>query len=130
MSTRLNLACFCTVFLVSSSLLFSFQPMVAKMLLPRFGGSSAVWTTCMLFFQVMLLAGYGYAHWISTRLPFRRQLIVHLLLTVTAFAFLPVSAHAIVIDPDSRCCECCGTRRPRAWPQPAAAGHDACTARL
>ena len=98
MSTRLNLACFCTVFLVSSSLLFSFQPMVAKMLLPRFGGSSAVWTTCMLFFQVMLLAGYGYAHWISTRLPFRRQLIVHLLLTVTAFAFLPVSAHAITWD--------------------------------
>ena len=52
----------------------------------------------MLFFQVMLLAGYAYAHLVSTRLPFRRQLTVHLLLTLAAFAFLPVTAHAIGWD--------------------------------
>src|SRR6476469_1015092 len=46
---------------VSAALLFSVQPMVAKMLLPLLGGTPAVWNTCMLFFQAALLAGYGYA---------------------------------------------------------------------
>ncbi len=46
----------------SSVLLFSVQPIMAKTLLPRFGGSAGVWVTCMLFFQVMLLTGYLYAY--------------------------------------------------------------------
>ena len=50
-----------TIFL-SSFLLFLVQPLIARLILPWFGGSAAVWTTCMLFFQVVLLAGYGYAH--------------------------------------------------------------------
>ena len=50
-----------TIFL-SSFLLFLVQPLIAKLILPWFGGSAAVWTTCMLFFQALLLAGYGYAH--------------------------------------------------------------------
>ena len=50
-----------TIFL-SSFLLFLVQPLIARRILPWFGGSAAVWTTCMLFFQALLLAGYGYAH--------------------------------------------------------------------
>jgi SAM-dependent methyltransferase len=55
-----------TIFL-SAFLLFEVQPLIAKEILPWFGGSAGVWTTCMLFFQLLLLAGYGYAHWLSTR---------------------------------------------------------------
>src|SRR5439155_7127319 len=50
-----------TIFL-SAFLLFQVQPLIAKIILPWFGGSAAVWTVCMLFFQVLLLAGYAYAH--------------------------------------------------------------------
>ena len=55
-----------TIFL-SSFLLFLVQPLIARLILPWFGGSAAVWTTCMLFFQVLLLAGYAYAHCAATR---------------------------------------------------------------
>ena len=55
-----------TVFL-SAGLLFSIQPMIAKTLLPVFGGGSSVWTTCMLFYQTVLLLGYLYAHVLMTR---------------------------------------------------------------
>jgi hypothetical protein len=50
-----------TIFL-SSLLLFLVQPLIARLILPWFGGTAAVWTTCMLFFQTLLLAGYAYAH--------------------------------------------------------------------
>ena len=50
------------VIALSSLLLFLVQPLIARLILPWFGGSAAVWTTCMLFFQVLLLAGYAYAH--------------------------------------------------------------------
>jgi hypothetical protein len=52
---------------LSAFLLFAVQPLVAKEILPWFGGSAAVWTTCMLFFQMLLLAGYAYAHWLNGR---------------------------------------------------------------
>ena len=63
-------------------LLFCVQPMIAKMVLPRFGGSPAVWNTCMVFFQAALLAGYGIAHATSGRLDARRQTLLHLGLLV------------------------------------------------
>src|SRR5262249_47518554 len=63
----------------SSSLLFLIQPMIAKAILPRFGGSAGVWVACMLFFQVALLMGYLYAHWI-TRLPRLPQTAIHVAL--------------------------------------------------
>jgi len=72
-----------TVFL-SASLLFSVQPMVAKSLLPVFGGTSAVWTTCMLFYQTVLLLGYLYAHFVVERVPKSVQLIGHTALLVLA----------------------------------------------
>ena len=50
-----------TIF-ISAFLLFQVQPLAGKTILPWFGGGAGVWTTCMLFFQVFLLAGYGYAH--------------------------------------------------------------------
>jgi hypothetical protein len=74
----------------SAALLFWVQPMVAKMLLPWLGGSPAVWNTCMLFFQVTLLAGYAYAHVLTTRFSVRAQKLIHLGLMVAAFAALPV----------------------------------------
>jgi hypothetical protein len=65
-----------TTFL-SAFLLFMVQPMMGKLLLPWFGGAAAVWTTCMLFFQVALLLGYGYAHLLGTRLKPRTQAWLH-----------------------------------------------------
>jgi SAM-dependent methyltransferase len=60
------------------------------MLLPYLGGTPAVWNTCMLFFQTLLLAGYAYAHLATTRLPVRPQIILHLLLLVAAALCFPV----------------------------------------
>src|SRR6201996_4435744 len=68
-----------TIFL-SAFLLFVAEPMAAKQLLPTLGGSSAVWTTCLVFFSVALLLGYLYAHWISTLFDPKRQAIIHILI--------------------------------------------------
>ncbi|MGJ8637396.1 MAG: fused MFS/spermidine synthase [Phycisphaerales bacterium] len=72
-----------TVFL-SATLLFSVQPMVAKTLLPVFGGSSSVWTTCMLFYQTVLLLGYLYAHFVMKRVSRKVQLVGHVAMLVVA----------------------------------------------
>jgi SAM-dependent methyltransferase len=73
----------------SSALLFLVQPMIAKAILPRFGGSAGVWVTCMLFFQVALLIGYLYSYWI-TRLPRRLQTAIHLALLALSLLALPL----------------------------------------
>ena len=81
-----------TIFL-SAFLLFQVQPLIAKMILPWFGGTAAVWTTCMLFFQLLLLAGYVYSHaYVSRRIPARRQ--VHIALLALAATSLPLAASA------------------------------------
>ncbi len=74
-----------TIFL-SAFLLFQVQPLIGKVILPWFGGTPAVWNTCMVFFQVLLLGGYAYAHWSIERLNPRRQGIVHVALLVAAVA--------------------------------------------
>src|SRR4051812_17300311 len=79
-----------TIFL-SSFLLFLVQPIIAKQILPWFGGSAAVWTTCLVFFQSMLLAGYAYADW-TTRLGARRQALLHVGLLAVSLVFLPILA--------------------------------------
>src|SRR5258706_4181973 len=79
-----------TIFL-SSFLLFLVQPLIARQLLPWFGGPAAVWTTCMLFFQTLLLAGYAYAHAANAKLGPRAQAIVHSLLLALALATLPIA---------------------------------------
>lgn len=76
----------CTIFL-SSFLLFLIQPIFAKLILPWFGGSAAVWTTCLVFFQVALLAGYFYAHLLKR---FSAQVWIHTAVAAAALAFLPV----------------------------------------
>ena len=78
-----------TIFL-SSFLLFLVQPLIARLILPWFGGSAAVWTTCMLFFQALLVAGYAYAHALA-KLGGRRQAFVHSALLVAALAALPIA---------------------------------------
>ena len=80
-----------TIFL-SSFLLFLVQPLIARLILPWFGGSAAVWTTCMLFFQALLLAGYGYAHLLEKKVPQGRlQPLIHTVLLAAALAMLPIS---------------------------------------
>ncbi|HSB16078.1 MAG TPA: fused MFS/spermidine synthase [Bryobacteraceae bacterium] len=78
-----------TVFL-SAFLLFQVQPMIAKMILPWFGGSSTVWSTCMLFFQTALLLGYLYAHGLRRWLGARTQAVCHGVLLAGSLAVLPV----------------------------------------
>lgn len=74
-------------------LLFQVQPLIAKYLLPWFGGAPGVWTTCMLFFQVALLGGYGYAHLSAQYLRPRGQVIAHLGLVTAALLALPIIPH-------------------------------------
>lgn len=78
-----------TIF-VGAFLLFQVQPLIGKYILPWFGGGPGVWTTCMLFFQVVLLAGYAYSHFLSHYLRTRSQAIVHGLLLLGAVACLPI----------------------------------------
>ena len=98
-----------TIFL-SAFLLFQVQPLISKQILPWFGGTPAVWTTCMLFFQVLLLGGYAYAHLVSTRLRQPRQVAVHLVLLAAALAFLPITA-STAWKPATR-----PRTIPRGWP--------------
>src|SRR5688500_1890983 len=81
-----------TIF-TSAFLLFLVQPIMAKQILPWFGGSAAVWTTCLVFFQSVLLAGYAYAD-LSLRLGARRQALVHVALLALSLACLPIIAAA------------------------------------
>ncbi|HSA71030.1 MAG TPA: fused MFS/spermidine synthase [Burkholderiales bacterium] len=79
-----------TIFL-SSFLLFLVQPLIARLILPWFGGSAAVWTTCMLFFQALLLAGYAYAHLLARYSRRRLEPLIHSVLLVAAVATLPIA---------------------------------------
>lgn len=85
--------------LLSSFFLFQIQPLIGKYILPWFGGTPAVWTTCMLFFQIFLLAGYAYAHLISSRLPVKTQAKVHLGMLLSSLLFLPIAPSAEVWRP-------------------------------
>jgi hypothetical protein len=93
MKTSRNTLLFGVTIFVSSALLFSIQPLIAKMLLPLLGGTPAVWNTCMVFFQAVLLAGYAYALLVS-RWPLRRQLIAQLVVLCLAFVSLPIGLSA------------------------------------
>jgi hypothetical protein len=77
--------------LLGAFLLFLVQPLIGKFILPWFGGSPAVWTTCMLFFQLVLFGGYVYAHLSQSRLGPRGQALLHLALVAAALAALPVA---------------------------------------
>lgn len=81
-----------TLFL-SSALLFLIQPMVGKIILPAFGGSPAVWTTTMVFFQAALLGGYAYAHYSTSKLGAKTQALIHIPLMCLAVFTLPFATH-------------------------------------
>lgn len=80
---------FCLVSLLGAFLLFQVQPVISKFILPWFGGSPGVWTTCMLFFQLVLFGGYSYAHVLSRRKPLT-QAWVHVALLLLAALVLPI----------------------------------------
>src|SRR6476620_5019682 len=80
-----------TIFL-SALLLFWVQLITAKMLLPRLGGTPAVWTTCMLFFQVLLLAGYSYVLFTTAWIGPRKQALLHIALLLLSLLFLPLAS--------------------------------------
>lgn len=77
---------------LSAVLLFSIQPMFTKIVLPKLGGSPGVWSVAMVFFQAMLLAGYGYAHLLTTRLQPRQAALTHVaVMIVVLLVALPIS---------------------------------------
>ncbi len=78
---------------VSSALLFLIQPMVGKIILPAFGGSPAVWTTSMVFFQAALLGGYAYAHFSTAKLGAKKQALIHIPLMAVALITVPFATH-------------------------------------
>ena len=83
-----------TIFL-SAFLLFQVQPVVGKLVLPWFGGSAGVWTTCLLFFQSLLLLGYLYSHLVVRHLSHRGQVRLHGGLLLAALLTLPLRLHAL-----------------------------------
>ena len=89
--------------LVSAFLLFQVQPVIAKIILPWFGGSAAVWTTCLLFFQFALLLGYFYSHAVVRYLKPRAQMALHACLLLVSAAALPIypSARWKPVDPSA-----------------------------
>src|SRR6202048_22468 len=88
---RLVLVVYTSAIFVSALLLFSVQPLFTKMVLPRLGGSPAVWSVAMVFFQSLLLAGYSYAHFLMRIKNRAIPVAVHLVLLVLALLTLPLS---------------------------------------
>ncbi len=76
-------------------LLFASEPLVAKEILPWFGGAAAVWSVCLLFFQTALLLGYAYAHRLRSRVPPRAQAMVHATIVAVSLAALPIIPNAM-----------------------------------
>src|SRR3954468_14968880 len=93
-STRSSTRLYGLAIFLSAFLLFEVQPLIAKMILPWFGGAASVWTVCLLFFQATLLGGYAYAHLLSTRLSGRTQAAVHVALVAVSLAALPIIPNA------------------------------------
>jgi hypothetical protein len=87
-------ALYSATLVLSAALLFSVQPMAARLALPLFGSTPAVWTTALLFFQALLLAGYAYAHAAVARLGVRRAAVLHVALLLLPLAVLPVAVPA------------------------------------
>ena len=80
-----------------ATLLFVVQPMVGKMILPLLGGTPAVWSTCMVFFQAALLGGYAYAHASTALLGVSRQMLLHVALLALPFTVLPLAVNSALL---------------------------------
>ncbi|MBI3699235.1 MAG: fused MFS/spermidine synthase [Afipia sp.] len=88
---RLLLVVYTAAIFTSALLLFSVQPLFTKMVLPRLGGSPAVWSVAMVFFQSLLLGGYAYAHYLMTLKSRVTPVVIHLALLAVAMLTLPLS---------------------------------------
>ncbi len=84
---------YCVTIFLSAFLLFQIQPLIGKYILPWFGGTPAVWTACMLFFQTLLVVGYAYAHGMARLRP-RTQMIVHIAALIVTALLLPITPGA------------------------------------
>jgi hypothetical protein len=82
---------FATTIFLGAFLLFLIEPLIAKLILPWFGGSAAVWATCLVFFQTALLLGYLYTDSTIRRLAPRRQSVLHLGLLLVSLLWLPIA---------------------------------------
>ena len=87
---RHSMALYAATIFLSAFLLFLVQPVMAKQILPWFGGSATVWTTCLVFFQSALLAGYAYADWTVRKLAPKRSVMLHVALLVASLVVLPI----------------------------------------
>ncbi len=87
---RTILVVYAVAIFVSAALLFAVQPIFTKMVLPRLGGSAAVWSVAMVFFQTVLLAGYAYAHLLTRYVPTRYAVILHGAVMLAAILALPL----------------------------------------
>ncbi len=101
MTVKPNAALYAITLILSAFLLFSVQPLFARMILPLLGGAPAVWNTAMVFFQAALLAGYAYAHGTSRFLSIRKQAGLHLVLLCAFALFLPILLPAGLHPPAS-----------------------------
>jgi dipeptide/tripeptide permease len=86
-------ALFSATLFVSAFLMFLVEPMMARMVLPLLGGAPAVWNTCLVFFQAVLLGGYAYAHGATRWLGLRRHIVVHSILLLLPLLALPIAMH-------------------------------------
>src|SRR5580700_11199926 len=85
---------FCLTLFCSSGLLFIAEPMFAKMVLPLLGGTPAVWNTCMVSFQALLLGAYAYGHWSIRWLGIRRHVAIQVLVMIAVAVALPIAIPA------------------------------------
>jgi len=89
---------FAAAIFTGATLLFACQPMVARMIVPLLGGAPAVWIVCSLCFQTLLLAGYGYAHFVGTRASVRGQVALQVVLVGAVFFVLPIAVDAELVQ--------------------------------
>ncbi|MFT7388767.1 MAG: hypothetical protein ACI8VC_002024 [Candidatus Endobugula sp.] len=82
---------FALAIFTSAFLVFQVQPIIARFILPWYGGTPTVWTTCMLFFQLGLLGGYAYAHLLARYVPLKKQVSLHLIFVALSFLSLPIT---------------------------------------
>ena len=82
----------------SATLLMSVQPMIGNLIKPLLGGTPAVWNTCMVFFEALLLAGYAYAHFATQWLGVRKQALMHLVILLLPFLFFPIAVNEDLIQ--------------------------------
>jgi len=83
------------IIFISAFLLFQVQPLIAKLILPLFGGGAAIWTACLFFFQAFLLLGYFYAHCLTQLRSVKQQLLIHLGLITLSLVTLPIGLHLL-----------------------------------